>query len=485
MDRKPSDWNTMTMSIGPFMARASTNTLEQPGLQPFPAMDLVRSSSLARSIARILFWMILVFAVACVFVPWQQTSRCDGEVMARDPQQRPQRMLSPAKGVIQYVRPGLIEGTLVEKGELIMALSAFSKDQLILTRSQEIALSSKLESLRNVRENLSSQVALTEEQGTQLIETARQELRAATAKWKQAEHEVESQTANYDQAVRERKSAEQIKGDGISLLKYNDILNTEKSEYAKLEKSRDAEDEAFAEKESKESYMESVRKSVGTRNLQAHEKVSKADSEINTVEKELTDIHVKLGELDRLNVHSPSRGRIHSIAGQVGNTTVKEGDTLFTIVPETDDLAAELTIQGNDIRLIHVGDHVRLQFEGWPAIQFVGWPNAAVGTFGGTVIAINPTDDSKGNFKILVGPSRNSSHSGLESHEGKVSDNPDKESWPDSRYLRQGVRANGWVILKTVPLGFEVWRQINGFPPSTRDDAPGVKEYEPKPVKLK
>jgi hypothetical protein len=37
--------------------------------------------------------------------------------------------------------------------------------------------------------------------------------------------------------------------------------------------------------------------------------------------------------------------------------------------------------------------------------------------------------------------------------------------WPDGdRWLRQGVRTNAWVLLDEVPLWFELWRQMNGFP---------------------
>lgn len=99
--------------------------------------------------------------------------------------------------------------------------------------------------------------------------------------------------------------------------------------------------------------------------------------------------------------------------------------------------------------LLHIGDQVRLQFEGWPAIQFVGWPSVAVGTFGGTVKLLDATDDGSGRFRILVAPD--------------ASD----EAWPEARYLRQGVRANGWVLLQQVKLGFELWRRFNGFPPTT------------------
>ena len=111
--------------------------------------------------------------------------------------------------------------------------------------------------------------------------------------------------------------------------------------------------------------------------------------------------------------------------------------------------AVELWVSGNDMPLLHARDKTRLQFEGWPAIQFVGWPSVSVGTFGGQVTLIDATDDGTGRFRVVVAP------------------DPADEQWPTTRYLRQGVRANGWVLLRQVPLGFELWRRFNGFPPTT------------------
>jgi adhesin transport system membrane fusion protein len=126
---------------------------------------------------------------------------------------------------------------------------------------------------------------------------------------------------------------------------------------------------------------------------------------------------------------------------------IKAGDEIASFVPENSRPGVELWVNGNDVPLITPGRHVRLQFEGWPAVQFTGWPAVAVGTFGGTVALVDPTDGGNGTFRILVTP-------------------PDGEEWPSNTYLRQGVRAKGWVLLDTVSLGFELWRQFNGFPPT-------------------
>jgi adhesin transport system membrane fusion protein len=132
---------------------------------------------------------------------------------------------------------------------------------------------------------------------------------------------------------------------------------------------------------------------------------------------------------------------------------VKPGDPLVVLVPDTDARAAELWVDGNDAPLLAEGRPVRLQFEGWPAVQFTGWPSVAVGTFGGRVALIDSTDNGQGKFRVLVVPDG-------------------EQPWPSGRYLRQGVRANGWVLLNRVRLGYELWRLFNGFPPTVAPAEP-------------
>jgi hypothetical protein len=156
------------------------------------------------------------------------------------------------------------------------------------------------------------------------------------------------------------------------------------------------------------------------------------------------------------------------------NTTEGEflsaGDPMATIVPDTEERLVELWMDGNDIpliqerdtladgRIVQEGSRVRLQFEGWPAVQFIGWPSVARGTFGGEVVLIDPTDDGTGRFRVLVAPRPDTTGDG------------DVVDWPGTRWLRQGVLANGWVLLGRVPLWYEIWRQLNGFPPALQGD---------------
>jgi pyruvate/2-oxoglutarate dehydrogenase complex dihydrolipoamide acyltransferase (E2) component len=144
---------------------------------------------------------------------------------------------------------------------------------------------------------------------------------------------------------------------------------------------------------------------------------------------------------------APRDGTVFRLLANPGAELVKAGQAIAILVPNSDQRAVELWLDGNDLPLVVHKSHVRLQFEGYPAIQFGGWPEFSVGSFGGEVTLIDSTDDGKGHFRVLVSP------------------DPDDIPWPEVRFLRQGVRVNGWVLLGQVTLGYELWRIFNGFPP--------------------
>jgi biotin carboxyl carrier protein len=179
----------------------------------------------------------------------------------------------------------------------------------------------------------------------------------------------------------------------------------------------------------------------------------------STVAANLAKSEVRLSRQEKQKVLAPREGTILRVLHGSGSVFVKEGDTLATFVPKSLTPAVEIYIDGNDLPLVYPGRHVRLQFEGWPAVQFSGWPSVAIGTFGGEVAIIDPSASKNGKFRVIVRPT---------------------EKWPDNRFLRQGTRAYGWILLNSVKLGYELWRQFNGFPPSI-DDNP----YEQKKSKKK
>ena len=170
---------------------------------------------------------------------------------------------------------------------------------------------------------------------------------------------------------------------------------------------------------------------------------------------EVAEASIKLSRQESQLITAPSDGVILKVLASDNSTTVKVGDKIATFAPNLSnnlsEIAVEIYINGNDIPLIYPGRKVRIQFEGWPAIQFSGWPEVAVGTFGGIVSSVDSAISENGKFRVIV-----------------IKD--PKEKWPDTNYLRHGAKVYGWVLLNKVKLGYEVWRQINGFPPDFDDN---------------
>ena len=168
-----------------------------------------------------------------------------------------------------------------------------------------------------------------------------------------------------------------------------------------------------------------------------------ADAQAN-----LTRIDTTLSRQSEQTVLAPRDGFIQSLNAGDTATIVNAGDVLATFVPEQTSRIVEVFIDGRDVALVQTGAEARLQFEGWPAVQFSGWPSVAVGTFDGYVAAVDHSAQPDGRFRVLI------------------AETPDAEHpWPEERFVRFGASVRAWVLLETVPVGFEIWRQLNNFPP--------------------
>ena len=187
------------------------------------------------------------------------------------------------------------------------------------------------------------------------------------------------------------------------------------------------------------------------------DKISKAESELNNTRAEAFETQAEIAkarnEYSNLEIRNtqyqilaPQDGFIVKAMKSGLAETIKEGDAICTIMPNTSDMAVEMYVKAMDIPLISKGRRVRVQFDGWPALQFSGWPSVSVGTFGGIVHVIDYVNSKPGEFRILVVPDES------------------EEQWPQQ--LRIGSGTKGWVMLDSVPVWYELWRQLNGFPPS-------------------
>lgn len=403
-----------------------------------------------------------------MFIPWQQTSRGTGRVIAFVPQERQQTVNAPISGVVDKIAPNLREGDFVRQGDFIVELQPIASNLSEQIDRQIRELEAKLAAIEIKREIYASNIKdftdlrdFAVNAATELVEAARRKLEARQklvpgfeAKVLQAELNFQRLQALQKQGARPMRDVEIQKKD----------LDVAKAELKA----------ALAEVESAEREVEAKRQEYEQRRSEGQTRIDStraleqgAIGEAATVKKEIAELQIRRNELSRNTITAPRAGTIFRLPVYEKGQTVTAGDPLFTIVPETKNLAVELWVSGLDITLIEIGDHVRLQFEGWPAVQVAGWPSIAIGTFGGEVVAIDDTDDGTSRFRIQIRPEN-------------------EDDWPGPTYLRQGVRANGWVTLRRVTLGYELWRQLNGFPPYRSDgNFEKGREQKSKPPKIK
>jgi multidrug resistance efflux pump len=431
------------------------------------ALKLVQSSRIAWRLAHTLLFLLVLSIFAMVFLPWQQTAKGAGKVVAFVPQERQQAVSSPVKGIVLRLGEGLVEGARVKRGDFIVEIEPNAANLVEQLKGALQDFDTKLATAQVKAEVYGQNVLDFEAARDAAVAGADQLIAAAKAKWDakartvvayeakelQARQNYERQRGLFEKGVQSQKELEK-------LLKDWNVAIAER-EAAQLEVTA-AEEEWQAKQE------ERIQKEREAQTKVDYARAMQQDAlgQLATSQKERREVQIKLSELDRLKIDAPRDGTLFRLNVYERGQMLKEGDELFTIVPDTSERAVELWVSGNDTPLIQTGDHVRLQFEGWPAIQFAAWPSVAVGTFGAEVMTIDATDDGTGKFRILVQP------------DGEV-------EWPSDRYLRQGVRANGWVLLNQVTLGYEIWRQLNGFPPTmSRGESVGKPLGDKDKIKL-
>lgn len=435
---------TTLASTAPY--RTSYNPADQA------AFLLVRSPRASRIVARLLLAFVALSAVTLTFAPWQQTATGTGRVIAYAPVERQQNVEAPIEG--RVTRWHVREGTRVRAGDPLVEIS--DNDPMILTRLREerAAVVARREAAR-------ARVASIGSRAEALARSRQNATTAAEARVRMAQNRVRAAAQLLDATEAAHRTAG-LNNDRQQALAAQGISSTRTAELTALELVRtrtevDRARAALSAARSEESALASDQLRVGTDAEAAIDDARAARAaalaEEAAADAELARIEVRLARQTTQSVAAPRAGTVLRLVGGQGGEMVKAGDALVALVPDTDARAAELWVDGNDVPLLSEGRRVRLQFEGWPAVQFTGWPSVAVGTFGGRVALIDATDNGQGKFRVVIVPDA-------------------REPWPSGRYLRQGVRANGWVLLNRVRLGYELWRQFNGFPPTISAQEP-------------
>lgn len=395
-----------------------------------------------RTFFRIVLGTLLVAGLS-MLLPWQQFVEGNGEVTAFSPADRPQVIPTTIGGRIAewYVQ----EGQVVKAGDPILRITEV-KDEYLDPRTidryteQLSGKSSAVASKREKVRQLGAQIGLLQ-QNLGLSEQK--------ARTKVAQYEAEVRATVIDSATAL-----------IQLQRQQTLLDQELTRLTDLENARVRYQNATAKLQEKRQTLQAAAIELNTVALEYGEKIAKARSEqaatlaeVGEGSADVAKLRQNVQNLEIRNgfyiIRAPQNGTIVRATRAGIGEQLKEGETVVTIMPAAAQQAVALMVKPMDVPLLSVGRSVRLQFDGWPALQFAGWPSVSVGTFGGTVAVIDRVPGPKGDFRVLVTPDSG------------------QEKWPAQLRLGSGVL--GWAMLDQVRVGFEIWRRINGFPPSLRN----------------
>lgn len=405
----------------------------------------------AKQRVRILLWLVFSIFIM-LFVPWTQNIRSKGYVTALRPDQRPQTIHSVIAGRIEkwYVA----EGSFVNKGDTILQISEVKDeyfDSLLLPRTQLQVNAKNLSAL-----SYKGKVSALDDQLDALAENSILRVQQAQNKLKMSELKVKSDSIRFVQAKinfqigqQQLDRAEQLYKEGLRSLT---DLETRRLRFQEVQAGMIASENSLL---SSSNELLAARIELGAVDNDFKDKLAKAESEKFTAMSSQYDAEATASKLENTYSNYEARSKFRYIlapqdgylakAIQVGiGETIKEGDQILNIVPSDADLAVEMYVQPVDLPLIEKGNKVRFIFDGWPAIVFSGWPQLSNGTFGGIVVAIDQFAGPNNQYRVLV------------------IEDPEEDSWPD--LLRIGSGADGIALLNDVPVWYEVWRQLNGFP---------------------
>lgn len=421
----------------------------QPPLKSFTAVYKIDRQSRIRY----WFWGILALIIIVLFLPWTQNIRARGTVTTLRQEQRPQELNTIIAGRI--VKWHVKEGDFVNAGDTIAQLAEVKDSYLdpkLLERTQE-QMSAKATSIESYRRKVvatSSQMEALE-QGRQL---KMQQLtnKIQQLKLKIVSDSMEAIAANNDFRIAEEQLRRQriMRDSGLASLvqleqrnqAFQNTMAKRISAEIKLNNTRtDLVNARIEMSQVEQEYAEKIFKAQGDR-ASAESDIAAGEGELSKLSNQYANYRIRAGQYYLL---APQSGQIVKASKAGINEIVKEGEKLVEIVPRQVDYAVELYVRPVDLPLLSLGQKVRFMFDGFPAIVFSGWPSASYGTFGGVVVAIESSISNNGKFRILVG------------------EDPSDKPWPPT--LRMGAGAAGIALLKNVSVWYELWRNINGFPP--------------------
>ena len=445
------------------MLNSSPNNPNGFNFNDYASYQNVEQARSSKRLRRALYGIGLL-ALIILFIPWTQNIRSGGEITTMRPEQRPQTINTVLGGKVErwYVK----DGDLVKKGDTIVVISEIKDgyfDPQLIERTQN--------QIRNKEQSVISyekKVNALDNRIDALLNNAQYKIQQSKIKYKQARLKIMSDSIEFeaaqvnfnvakDQLVRFEKlvkeglkSQTEVETRRVAMQRAQASMI---SAQQKLLQSRNDLIDASIEVNATESKFRDEIAKAESDKMSSMSDMYNAEIEVTKLQSQVSGYNVRRGNY---TITAPQEGYVTRILSSGIGETIKEGQEIATIMPSVYDLAVAMYIRPMDYPLLQKGQKVRMQFDGWPAIVFSGWPNNSYGTFGGTVFAIDNFTSENGMFRILIAP--------------------DKKDHPWPKALRVGGGVNAMILLNNVPIGYEIWRNINGFPPDFyQKDSPSEK----------
>ncbi len=405
--------------------------------------------------SRVKRWFLFIFigGIITLFLPWTQNIKVKGNVTSLYQEQRPQQLHSPIPGKIikWYVK----NGDYVKKGDTLLQLSEIKDDYLdplLVQRTQEQVNAKKgvrnfyeakvgtvktqLEALHSARNLKLNQLKIKISQLNNKLTGEEAEFTAATNELKLSEDQFARQKKMYEEGL---VSLTQFQQRSISY--QNAVAKKTASENKVAQTRQEIINTGIEQNSVIQDYTEKLSKIEGDR-FQNMGQIEGSDGEIAKLENQVANYKARQG---LYFIIASQDGQIVQLNKTGIGEVLKDGENIGTIVPTAVDYAVEIYIEPVDLPLVKEGQRVMCIFDGFPAIVFSGWPNSSYGTFAGKVVTVESNISANGLFKALIIEDKN------------------EKRWPPK--IKMGGGVQGIAILNDVPIWYELWRNINGFPP--------------------
>ncbi|MBN8640439.1 MAG: HlyD family efflux transporter periplasmic adaptor subunit [Flavobacteriales bacterium] len=397
---------------------------------------------------------VTIMVLIIFFLPWTQNISGSGAVTTLKPDQRPQTIHSAIAGRIEkwYVK----EGDYVKKGDTILFISEikeeyFDPNLVNNTKSQVDAKKMAVQSYGSKVNTLSTQIAAIENEKDLKLQQAKNKIRQSLLKVKSDSMDLEAVKTQIKIANTQFNRSVTLNKEGLKPL--TDVEEKRLKLQEVEAKIITQENKLLA------SRNELINAKVEVNRISAEyaEKASKAKSDQYTALSSQYDTEAQVNKLQNQYVNyqirnglyyikAPQNGYVNRALQSGIGETIKEGTQIVSIMPAKYDIAVETFVSPTDLPLVHKGEKVRVWFDGWPTIVFSGWPNMSYGTFGGKIVAVENFISANGKFRVLIAPDEN------------------EAPWP--KQISIGSGAQTLALLDNVPVWFELWRTLNGFPPN-------------------